>query len=161
MKIKKKECKVCGEQKFIWSRGRCKHCTNIEKGASLKKFNPKAREERSESRSCLEDFYIRHIERISATKPKCLNCGVVLLGHVSEVAHILPKSKYKSVQCDDDNVVDLCGFLQNNCHGKFDNSPKEIVASMKCFPYIVEKLELIKPRVEETIHLKILERYGR
>lgn len=159
MKIKKKVCSSCGELRFIWSNGRCKHCSNTEGGVKMNKYSDESKEVRKVSRSCLEEFYVKHMKIISATKRTCLNCGVNLLGHVSEVAHILPKSSYKSVQCNDYNAVYLCGFLQNNCHADFDNYSADKVAEMKCFPYIVSRYKILKPEVVEDIHFKILEKY--
>ena len=81
----------------------------------MKKYSKKGLEKRKTERACLPEFFQRHIE-IAKTKC-CENSGEKLRGHVSEIAHRLPKSTFKSIQCDDDNVVYLGGMYSNcGCH---------------------------------------------
>ena len=71
----------------------------------MKKYSKKGLEKRKAERECLPEFFKKHIE-IAKTKC-CANCGEKLKGEVSEIAHRLPKSFFKSIMCDDENVVYL------------------------------------------------------
>src|SRR6187402_1530166 len=106
----------------------------------LKKYSKKGLEKRKEERACLPEFFQRHIE-IARTK-SCENCGDVLIGDVSEIAHKLPKSKFKSIQCDNDNVTFLCSYKSNNnCHSKYDGSNEQL----QCLSiFSEERLKILK-----------------
>ena len=85
----------------------------------MKRYSKKGLEKRKAERECLSDFFIRHVNKIKTEKLHCANCEEQLKGDVSEVAHRLPKSTFKSIQCDDDNVVYLGGrFLDINVTNK-------------------------------------------
>lgn len=110
--------------------------------------------------SQLSEFFNKHISIIRSRRERCRECGEQLRGSHSEVAHILPKTTYKSVQCDDDNVVYLCGaWSKNQCHTKFDNSSHEIITQMNIYPYICEKFSILRERVTERIHFNLIELY--
>ena len=79
----------------------------------IRKYSKKGLEKRKEERHCLPEFFIRHVEKIKTEKLCCANCGDKLKGDVSEVAHVLPKQYFKSIQCSDDNVVYLCSYKSN------------------------------------------------
>ena len=83
----------------------------------IRKYSKKGLEKRKAERECLPEFFKRHIE-IAKTR-SCKNCGEKLKGEVSEIAHRLPKSYFKSIQCNDENVVYLGGRF-SNCAFKWD-----------------------------------------
>lgn len=69
------------------------------------KRTQKSIDKRKEERACLPEFFKRHINIIKTQNKHCEECGLKLKGCVSEVAHILPKQKYKSIMCNDLNVL--------------------------------------------------------
>jgi hypothetical protein len=123
----------------------------------MKRVTEKHLIKRKKEREDFPDFYKKHVEVIKNTKACCSECGIRLLGDVSEVAHILNKSTYKSVSTNDINVVYLCGWKQNNCHDKFDSGKDK---EMKIFPLVVERFNLLKDFVKEKINFKIWEKWG-
>lgn len=108
----------------------------------------------------MKDFYLRHIKNIRDFKLICEECGCNLSGDFSEVAHILHKSKFKSIALDDDNIIYLCGYSGNNCHAKFDLSSTEEFRKMKVFNKVSQRYEELKSKIKEKINYKIEERYG-
>lgn len=123
----------------------------------MKKRTQKTYEKRVEERKDFPAFYLKHIERIKKSRAVCEECGIRLLGDVSEVAHILSKGTYKSISTEDDNVIYLCGWKQNNCHDKFDSGR---VTEMKIHSKVKEKFYLLKDKIQEKINHKIWERYA-
>jgi hypothetical protein len=140
IKRKKKTCKSCGEEKYLFSKGRCQYCATKEDKKPLKTSRKVDRG--------YGDFFVKHIGIIVSERRSCDECGVKLTGHVSEVAHILAKSKHKEVATDDDNVIYLCGmYSDNQCHKKFDSS-LTTRATMNCFDLAKSKIEKIKEKVK-------------
>lgn len=123
----------------------------------MNKVTDKSREKRKNERKDFPEFYKKHIEIIKKNKLCCNECGINLLGDVSEVAHILNKSTYKSVSTEDINVLYLCGWKQNNCHDRFDSGKQN---EMKIFQLVKERFSLIKDLVKEKINYKIWDKYG-
>ena len=123
----------------------------------IKKYSQKALEKRKLERSCLSEFFQKHIE---IAKSKCCEeCGNLLIGDVSEVAHKLPKSTFKSIQCDDENITFLCSYKSNNnCHSKYDGSNEQL-QSLNIFTEEKLKIEKLLERVTEKYNWKILERW--
>lgn len=156
MEIKKKKCVECGEEKYIFSKGRCKFCAS-KTYKSLSSSSTK----RKEKSSCLGKFFLQHIQNIKQNNLRCAECGEKLRGMHSEVAHILPKSQYPSIQCESLNVIYLCGHLsENQCHNNFDNFSAEKVASMKIYPYICSIFNDLVQKATEVISLKDRTKYG-
>jgi ADP-glucose pyrophosphorylase len=125
----------------------------------LRKYSKKGLEKRKSDRECLSDFFMFHVKKIKTEKLCCANCGDKLKADVSEVCHRLPKSTFKSIQCDDDNVTYLCSYKSSNsCHSKYDGSNEQLW-SLNIF--LVEK-EIIKElleKVTEKYNYKILDRW--
>lgn len=115
---------------------------------------------RLEERKGYPEFYKRHILNIKKNRSCCQECGVRLLGHVSEVAHILGKSKFKSVSTIDENIIYLCGYLQENCHGSFDNISNEGLKKMNIYDEVVLRFKYLINFISEDINYKIKDRYG-
>lgn len=157
MEYRKKICKTCQEECYIFSAGRCLRCTNIEKAAkplkkteikkkpyTLKRQTVKTKEKRAVDREGFGEFFIKHINIIKDENRRCENCQQPLRGNASEVAHILSKSKHLEVSTHDDNVVYLCGmFTDSGCHAEFDNTLSKR-REMAVFSLAVEKYKLIQ-----------------
>lgn len=123
----------------------------------MKRYSKKGLEKRKQERACLPEFFQRHIE-IAKTK-RCEECGTKLLGDVSEVAHILDKSRFKSIMCLDENVSYLCSWKsKNNCHSLFDGSSEQL-QNMKIFAEKRLKIEKLLETVTEEYNYKTTDKW--
>lgn len=125
----------------------------------MKRYSKKGLEKRKAERECLPEFFIRHVNKIKTEKLHCANCGEQLKGDVSEVAHRLPKSTFKSIQCDDDNVLYLGGrFSSCGCHALYDGTNEQL-QSLNIFSAEKEVVKELLEKVTEKYNWKILERW--
>ena len=123
----------------------------------IRKYSKKGLEKRKEERACLPEFFQRHIE-IAKTKC-CANCGEKLRGDVSEIAHRLPKSFFKSIMCDDDNVVYLGGrFSSCGCHSLYDGTNEQL-QSLSIFSEEQKIVKELLEKVTETTGYKIYDKW--
>ena len=125
----------------------------------MKRYSKKGLEKRKAERECLSEFFIRHVNKIKTEKLHCANCEEQLKGDVSEVAHRLPKSTFKSIQCDDDNVVYLGGrFSSCGCHALYDGTNEQL-QSLNIFSAEKEIVKELLEKVTEKYNWKILDRW--
>lgn len=125
----------------------------------MKKYSKKGLEKRKSERECLPEFFKKHIDIIKKEKRCCKNCGCILIGDVSEVCHRLPKSLFKSIQCEDDNITYLCSWKsKNNCHSLYDGSNEQL-QSLSFFAAEKIKIEKLLEKVTEKYNYKILDRW--
>ena len=125
----------------------------------MKRYSKKGLEKRKAERECLSEFFICHVNKIKTEKLHCANCGEKLKGDVSEVAHRLPKSTFKSVQCDDDNVVYLGGrFSSCGCHALYDGTNEQL-QSLNIFSAEKEIVKELLEKVTEKYNWKLLDRW--
>lgn len=102
-------------------------------------------------------FFEKHIKLLRGKR--CSECGTPLLGDVSEVAHRLNKSYFKSISCNDSNVVYLCSWKSvNNCHGRYDGSNEDL-QKLKIFNTERVIIMGLLKIVSEEINWKIRERW--
>jgi hypothetical protein len=126
----------------------------------VKRYTKKSLIKRSEVRGKFPEFYAKHVGIIKETKSKCTECGCNLIGDSSEVAHILNKSRFKSVSTKDDNIIYLCSWKSpNNCHAKFDNSSLDVFKDMIIYHQVCNIFSKLKDVVKEKIDFKTLERF--
>ncbi len=126
----------------------------------MKRYSTKGLEKRKEERKAFPEFFQRHIQNIRDNGLCCEECGVRLKGDVSEIAHVLPKSTFKSISTNDKNVLYLCGMWSNSqCHSNYDNYPTAKVKEMKIFPKVVEIFKELEEEITEKVTYKIEERY--
>lgn len=124
----------------------------------IRKYSKKGLEKRKEERKDFPEFFQKHIE--IAKNKYCEECGQKLRGHVSEIAHILNKSYYKSISTDDNNVVYLCGlFSKNQCHSNFDSFDNKKFKQMTIYPKISCIFAELESKITEKITYKTYERY--
>lgn len=124
----------------------------------MKKYSKKGLEKRKAEREGFPEFFQKHIE--IARNSYCEECNQKLTGDVSEIAHVLPKSFFKSISTLDLNILYLCGrFSQNQCHLIYDNSATEKMKGMKIYPKVKEIFHQLKPEITETINYKITDKY--
>ena len=125
----------------------------------MKRYSKKGLEKRKAEIECLSEFFIRHVNKIKTEKLHCANCGEILRGDVSEVAHRLPKSTFKSIQCDDDNVVYLGGrFSSCGCHNLYDGTNEQL-QSLNIFSAEKEIVKELLEKVTEKYNWKLLDRW--
>ena len=126
----------------------------------IRKRTQKTSDKRKLERQCLPDFFQKHIEIIKSEKRCCEECGIKLVGDVSEVAHRLPKSVFKSVQCLDDNVLYLCSWKSggDNCHSKYDGSNEQLW-SLSIFPAEKIKIQELLKKLTEKINYKLYDKW--
>lgn len=125
----------------------------------MKRYSKKGLELRKKQRKGFKDFYIKHIDIIKKGVV-CKECGAKLKGHVSEVAHILPKSTFKSIATNDLNIIYLCGmYSESQCHTNFDTFSNEKFKKMLVYPFINDIFVKLEPEIQEKINYKIYDRY--
>lgn len=125
------------------------------------KYSKKGLEKRKKDREGLAEFFMECVDEIKSKKLRCQECGAELKGDVSEVAHILPKSSFRSIQTNKLNWIPLCGqWSTNQCHTNFDNWPIKKVKKMLVYPKIVSIFAELEPLIEEKIPYKIYDKYG-
>jgi len=153
IKPKKKICKECKNEDYIFSKGRCKRCAQKSYGGisstpkPIKAITAKTAKKKKERSKERVPFFKEQIEYIKEKGIKCEECGTPLHGGVDEVAHILSKSKHPEVETNKDNIVYLCGaFSINQCHYNFDKKDR---TQMKVFNLAKERYNLIKYKVEK------------
>lgn len=124
------------------------------------KYSKKGLEKRKADREGFAKFFQRHIEKIKSTKAVCRECGSTLKGHVSEIAHVLPKSYYKSIATNDKNVIYLCGMYSNGqCHTNFDTFSNEKMQKMLIFSEVSRIFTSLEEDITEKIPYKTYDRY--
>lgn len=96
----------------------CPSCYRRVKGAIG--TTKKAIQKRKEERKDLPVYFQYHVPKAK----KCENCGrQILEPGVKNIAHILPKSKFKSINSNLDNAMYLCTvFDGGGCHEEYDSS---------------------------------------
>lgn len=126
----------------------------------MRRYSKKGLEKRKAERADYPEFFKRHISIIKSNRLTCQECGEKLKGSSSEVAHILPKSYFKSVATNDNNVVYLCGpYSVNNCHGNFDNFNIKKFKEMFVFSLISDRFAQLQEVITEKIPYKIYDKY--
>ena len=125
----------------------------------MKKYSKKGLEKRKAEREGLGDFFLKHVQIIKDGRLCCQECGAKLIGDVSEVAHRLPKSFYKSLMTDDDNVLYLCSWKSsNNCHSMYDGSNEQL-QSLQIFSREKELIKQLIEKATEKTNYKLYERW--
>jgi hypothetical protein len=121
---------------------------------ALKPFTEKRKSKRKAEREGLPKFFEEQIAGLEQIR-SCQNCGCFINVNyepIRNIAHILPKSKYKSVMTHPLNALFLCSDKdqgpEGDCHYKFDNNIKDI-PKMKCFSVAKNRFELFKDEVVE------------
>lgn len=126
------------------------------------RLSKKVADKRKEERKYFPEFFQKHIQIIKDNKLCCEECGARLQGHVSEIAHVLPKTYFKSISTNDKNVLYLCGqYSKSQCHTNFDTLPTEKIHKLVIFPKISSIFAELEPIIKEKITYKTYERYTR
>ena len=102
------------------------------------------------------DFFYSILLSLEGKVCLCKNCNRKIAKiDLVNLAHILPKSIFKSISKDVNNIVLLC----HDCHGQYDSSWKN-ATKMKCWESLVDiyKTNLKQKIIEQH---KILEYFDK
>lgn len=134
--MKKKQCKVCGQEKYMFSKGRCKSCAQIDYARA---YQEKQREEAKKKKKPFLSPTKKHKEAKDAERIAmaafwktqqdwkgdchCAECGQNLGKEMNpyNVAHIISKGANSSFRCDLRNFILLCA----DHHNQFDAGSRE------------------------------------
>lgn len=138
MQQKKKICKSCSKETYIFSKGECLNC-------SRKRYVSKRSEDRKERRQ----FF-----KVGVGKSDyCVETGAYIQSLSSgNLCHILPKRSYKSVETDVNNII----ILTLEQHHKLDRYLDSIDLQglkenmPKSYEFIKSKFADLKEKVTET-----------
>lgn len=124
------------------------------------KYTQKGLDKRKKDREGLAEFFMQCVARIKKERLTCRECGSKLQGNVSEVAHILPKNYFRSVQTNPLNWLPLCGmYSAKQCHSNFDTYSLEKVKKMQIYKEVVSIFAVLEDFVDEKIPYKIYDKY--
>jgi hypothetical protein len=154
-------CELCGRSTPIRSRLKsgefsgkkvCQYCrakNTPKKAIKAKIFKRKVFKKREVSYS---DFFDKAIKEMQQN-PFCENCGgrinINYLPH-HNVAHILPKQRFKSVATHDSNKMFLCAGKDGlkSCHEQFDSGYSTMM-EMPVFEIAKKRFEIFKDEITE------------
>lgn len=125
------------------------------------KYSKKGLAKRKEDRAGFAEFFQECVEEIKKNKLCCVECGAPLKGDVSEVAHVLPKSYFKSVATNKQNWLPMCGqWSVNQCHTNFDNYPLKKFKELLVYPKVKLIFAVLEDTITEKITYKHYEKYA-
>lgn len=162
---KKKICKSCGTEQFIFSKNRCQRCATIEdskplsRGSTIKKQTDKNKANRKSQFAIRDVYFSYHIERCKVSEES----GVSIHNPTrANIAHIIDKGRHKSIQSHLDNFI----YLTIQEHTDFDKLlfENDFEALEKSFPnawgIALERLKTVLPEcLEKTKFIIKLEEY--
>ena len=134
---KKKTCKTCGNESYIFSKGDCKPCAQKRYAAKSKpkqvkvKTRPTKRHKANKDAelAAMQEFWRQNQDQDD--RCLCSECGKSLIFDRTHVAHVLGKGAYPHLRCNLKNFVILCF----GCHQKFDFGER---SKMRIYDYISE-----------------------
>lgn len=156
MKQRKLPCELCGRVVQIRTRIKngeyrgkkaCPLCA--KKHRESRTVNSPSNTEKSE-----RGMFFERLLRKFRGGTTCWECGLLIRNpRTHNFAHILPKSKYSSVETENQNILHLCTTTDRNdgdegCHEKFDCC-KEKRQKMKVYRMAKRMLSLIKHKIQE------------
>ena len=140
---KEKICTGCGKSVLsFWKKGFCKFCAS----KTHKKLSKKISKNKLEIKDEMEGYFSYHINKCSRSENSNEH---IHSPNRSNICHIFPKSKYKSVR----SVLDNCVYLTLEEHTLFDN-----LLDRGKYEEIQEKfsaqfLEVLKDRIGKVLPL--------
>jgi hypothetical protein len=116
---KKKICKNCQTEQYIFSKGRCQRCATIEdskplkRGSTIKKQTDKNKANRKSQSAIREVYFSYHIERCKVSE----HSGTTIFNPSrANICHLFDKARHPSVQ---GNLIN-CIYLTLDEHTRFD-----------------------------------------
>ena len=134
---KKKTCKTCGEEKYIFSKGDCKTCAQKRYAAKSKPKRVKVKTPPTKRHKANKDAELAAMQEYWRQQQDqderclCSECGTSLIFDRTHVAHILGKGAFPHLRCNLKNFVILCLA----CHQVFDFGER---SKMDIYGYISE-----------------------
>lgn len=118
LKPKKKICNECGREDYIFSKGRCKSCSQKSyKGlSSTTRINPitkKTQKKKREQSKERNEYFEYHLERCKESEE---TGNFIPSPNRSNICHLIDKGRHKSVQANLDNYL----YLTFEEHTRFD-----------------------------------------
>ncbi len=126
IKVKQKNCKRCGRQKFIFSKGRCQECAKIEGAA--KDDEKEVEIALAGLISDLDMVFSKYIRRKYADKDgmvKCYTCGTVEPVTMIENGHYIPRG-HMFLSWDERNCRPQCNVCNSLKHGNIPAYTKNL-----------------------------------
>lgn len=107
----------------------------------ITKRTPKNVAKRKEDRQGFPVYYQYHIPKVS----QCENCGKAIHSpNISNICHIIPKGKFKSVG----SYLDNCLYMCLSCHSEYDSSWTKAM-SMQVWPLAVKRFKKFEKFIKE------------
>lgn len=117
----------------------CPYHANLEKAPKVKSDQTRRTEKaRAEQRKDYPEFYQKWCEKVKGWH--CVECGNIVQGNSTNIAHVLAKSTSPEVATNDMNIIVLC----DKHHFDFDKS-LDSRSQMKCFQKSVLQYTVLKP----------------
>ena len=114
IKRKKKECQVCGQIKFIFSKGRCEYCAKLSYAKKMSKPKKKIRQKLSNLKRDARYWFQRYIRYKAFSKALhgvycAYGCGKLIKSpKACDAGHYLKAELYPDAIFDEDNVHVVC-----------------------------------------------------
>lgn len=151
---KKKICKNCQTEQYIFSKGRCQRCATIEdskplnRGSTIKKQTEKNKSYRKSQSEIRNNFFSYHINLCKFSEES----GVIIYEpNRSNICHLFSKSKHPSVQ---DNLYNYV-YLTLEEHSRFDkllfenNFEKLEKEFPNCWDKVVHRMKIVSKACTE------------
>lgn len=152
MKAKKKICKSCGEERYIWSRKYgCKECSikkqsqNATTKKSIRKTSEKQQVSNTKVKAAKSTLLATHLAEYNHFF--CYSCGNTQ-GRI-DISHLVPIGYNKSLEAQVSNLTFHC----ENCHQEWEHLTKEI-KDFKDFKELLSRVE----KLDKSYYNKILSR---
>ena len=143
---KKKICKSCGNEDFIFSKGMCKFCASKNYKVPSTTIKPK------KNKMDLDNFFIQKIEQLLKLGKSEESGKVIFSPTRANICHLFNKRNHPSVAYHPDNYV----FLTMDEHSELDNKCLDVndfIELIKRFPVasrlILERMEIVRKSVTE------------
>jgi hypothetical protein len=156
---KKKICKNCQTEQYIFSKGRCQRCATIEdskplkRGSTIKKQTEKNKIYRKSQSGIREVFFEYHIRNCRSSE----HSGTIIFFPTrANCCHLFDKARHPSVQ---GNLIN-CVYLTLDEHTRFDQLlySNEFDKLEEEFPnawaHAVIRMKLLLPEVKEETKFK-------
>lgn len=149
IKVKKKLCKGCGNEDYLWSKGFCKSCA-LKKGKKLVSNTPIKAKPKAKNTE-LDSYFNYHIEILSTFGRSEESGKPIFTPTKVNICHLLDKSRHKSVSTHKDN----CIYLTWEEHTRLDELlfkhefDKVALEFPNSWGLIKERLKLIIPMCTE------------
>lgn len=166
MNLKKKICKSCGTEQFLFSKGRCKPCATkedfkplvrtpiIQRNYIIPKQSEKNKEYRKSQSAIRNSYFDYHIPLCKFSEED----GSPIYGATrANICHLFYKRTYKSVQANVNNFV----YLTLDQHTRFDqlldkNDFKALEKEFKCWSIVAQRMKNLLPEVLEMGKMRML-----